>query len=72
MKVEKEQILEWKRQQRFHNKGYELHKATIKGESMFPVSPESDASLNAELEMTAAKHKAEYDRLEILIRSAIS
>jgi len=72
MTTDQDQITEWKRQQRFHIEKIDLHKATIKGESIFSVSPDGDERLNAELEMTAAKHKAEYDRLESLIQTAHS
>jgi hypothetical protein len=70
MTIEQNQILEWKRQQRFHIEKCDLHKASIKGESILPVSPQSDESLRVELELTAAKHKAKYDRLESLIQAA--
>jgi hypothetical protein len=72
MSIEQDQIPELRRQQRFHIEQYDLHKATIEGNSLWPVSAESDASLRAELEVKAAEQKAEYDRLEGLIQAAQS
>jgi hypothetical protein len=47
-----------------------LHKATINGESIWPVSAESEKSLRAELELTVVRLYAAYDRLESLIQTA--
>jgi hypothetical protein len=69
MRIEQDQIPELRRQQRFHIEQYDLHKATIEGNSLWPVNAESDASLRAELEVKAAEHKVEYDRLEGLIQA---
>jgi hypothetical protein len=66
-----EQISSWRNQQKL-SAPYGLYKATVKRDDILGFTASPQASLNAELELTTARHQAECDRLENLAGYHIS